>query len=170
VKVKKREVFKHFYFTSNVRILVLEVACQRSGMCLGTIIGETFDASDATGCQQKCQNNVDCLWFTFDNSNLECLLYSSCTEINESICSSCVSSYKDCKARGKTFYFCTDKLILYFYFYTYFVCIFRTIFEQPVFDKMKTFLTYIFAYCTYIAIIPQTSLFSFAFPLKSYQN
>jgi len=77
-------------------IAVSEVVCGRLGICLGTLIEDSFEANEQD-CKQKCLDNVSCEWTSFDQSSSECLLYISCTEINIDICPSCISSYKDCK-------------------------------------------------------------------------
>ena len=45
-------------------------------------------------CIEKCNDNVDCQWFTLEKSNDHCILYEECNDQFD--CETCATGEKNC--------------------------------------------------------------------------
>ncbi len=57
--------------------------CSQPGMCQGQPVGE-MNSDSEDECLEKCFDNVDCNWYSYDNILEFCLLTSDCDPISSS--------------------------------------------------------------------------------------
>ncbi len=64
------------------------------GQCDGTYLDE-LAVNEHSECYQACQQNIDCLWYTYDRAYDLCLLYQNCPILDQR-CETCISSQSLC--------------------------------------------------------------------------
>jgi hypothetical protein len=68
--------------------------CWVGGECKG-VVHHTEMAASAEECLHVCNSTVSCRWFTFNTEVSECLLFKSCSVLDES-CEECISGERRC--------------------------------------------------------------------------
>ena len=71
-----------------------EPVCNVQGFCSG-VLDQFEELPSLETCLQLCQSSFGCRWITFVQTTLECLLYKTCPELDES-CDGCFSSERRC--------------------------------------------------------------------------
>ena len=51
-------------------------------------------------CLARCQGNPDCAWYTFDGLLNQCILTSSCEDLETESCQNCISGQFQCSIPG----------------------------------------------------------------------
>ena len=67
--------------------------CHGSFKCQGDFV-DSYDIATLEECIEKCNNHVDCQWFTLEKDNDHCILYEECE--NQFDCDTCASGEKKC--------------------------------------------------------------------------
>ncbi len=75
-----------------------ELQCSVPGQCVNSEQISSGVENNKNACQDKCKNDQDCNWMTFDTATNFCVLYNTCQNITEANCNSCITSEKDCDA------------------------------------------------------------------------
>ena len=70
--------------------------CHVQGSCQDGIQIDEVLAESYTNCQEQCQVNQYCNFFTYIESNSFCKLMYNCSEINTLDCSDCFTGERDC--------------------------------------------------------------------------
>ncbi len=70
-----------------------QYVCSEPGHCEGIVIGNAFLNSE-NECIELCYNDIDCLWYTYDNDAQFCYLTSNC--ITKNTTTSQVYGQKQC--------------------------------------------------------------------------
>jgi len=67
--------------------------CHGGFKCQGHFV-DSYDIATLEECIEKCNNNVNCQWFTLEKDNDHCILYEECE--NQFDCDTCASGEKKC--------------------------------------------------------------------------
>ena len=80
-------------------ILFLSVSsdiCDAPGECVESIYLTTEPAIDSFDCWKKCRSHQNCYFGTFIPDRTQCSLFQTCTRLETTSCSNCVTSAIDC--------------------------------------------------------------------------
>ena len=83
----------HIIVSGLLAILVSQTQAQQcnvNGQCIGEFIGGLY-SEDSYDCLAACKNTSGCLWFTANEKESVCGLFSSCDEIDQVGCPLCIS-------------------------------------------------------------------------------
>ena len=73
------------------------LACFVQGQCEG-LLDFGLETNSATECLDVCQSFDQCTWFTYKPEVQLCLLYQTCTTLDET-CTTCISGQQGCHPR-----------------------------------------------------------------------
>ena len=76
--------------------------CKEYGLCQGTLIEVYPYADDYKTCLDHCQDNPECLWFTYFPQGKACVLLASDCSDTLLPCSDCLSGQRQCKEISPT--------------------------------------------------------------------
>ncbi len=78
-------------------VCLIDLECWIQGNCQGILIDEVT-AADSNACLDFCMANDECLWFTYNPDNQECVLLEDCQEVDLD-CTNCLSGQRQCSAQ-----------------------------------------------------------------------
>merc|ERR1711934_130961 len=76
------------------------IQCNIPGQCVG-IFEYQQTAQTQTDCEADCIEYGDkCVWYTYNNADLLCTMFSECQSFSDALCSDCVSGQPACILEG----------------------------------------------------------------------
>ncbi len=93
----KKWLHYHMYLTL-LCISIIGLQCWVPGICQDILIDNTASDSD-NDCLGLCQETDNCLWFTYDSEDGDCMLFQDCQQL-DTTCETCVSGQRECSAKG----------------------------------------------------------------------
>ena len=76
--------------------LTSSLICYTPGQCLDSNFVGAIPANEINECLLSCKENIKCYWSTFYPEFSSCNLFSECNDLNNSQCTDCLTSKKEC--------------------------------------------------------------------------
>ncbi len=76
---------------------VTEPTCYQAGECTQSLLTGEWESNNVQDCLSECQNDADCLYFTFYEDFSLCVGFANCVVFDEDSCVNCYSGQSICE-------------------------------------------------------------------------
>jgi hypothetical protein len=79
-----------------------DLQCFIPGECTNSQGLDILPSVDEFQCLESCQENTNCTWFSFFPDSNFCQTFSSCKNVDETLCPNCISGQRECENLAPT--------------------------------------------------------------------
>ncbi len=77
-----------------------DLQCFIPGECRNSLGLDILPSTDKFQCLKSCQENSNCTWFSFFPDSNVCQTFSSCENIDKTLCPNCISGQRGCESQA----------------------------------------------------------------------